>query len=401
MRRPVLKACAPTSGRTATSTASIGGVQRRALPSQVIAARREALKTLARPGRLLRSRRIGPAATLQYTTAHALFVKFARTHGLELRSLKAIDNAMCKNLHALFLSGAHLWKRRSALFCTIWCREMNKREVHVFPLSREQLAGWSRAAPEPSRDPMPWEACLLIARDLVGVSQEGVVAAGALLTQYDAYLRTAEVLSLRRSDVSFADDPTPLRYPRVKITLAPLVHGDTLPLRRAKNGEFDGSVTISDAPSGAAGRGLVADVAGAACAQARRPQQLPLEAYECLFQGGGVGGRCGSCRLVPHSARHGGLSTDAALQLRSQPVMQRHGRWLSTQSVRRYEEHRNLMRQRQRMTRAQLAAAKKAAAELRVIFKKGARCPRARYGKMGRDRLIERAEGARLRSGSP
>lgn len=65
-------------------------------------------------------------------------------------------------------------------------------------------------------------------------------------------------------------------------------------------------------------------------------------------------------RISPHCFRHGGASTDYVLKVRDLSDVQRHGRWLSTTSVRRYKKTGRQARQSGKITRSQVTMAARA-----------------------------------------
>lgn len=247
---------------------------------------------------------------------------------------------MAKYLDHLYFSGHQLWKGRNSVFGAIFIRKMNRKDPVVMALPREALASWARAAPKASRDPMPGEACALVA-DRMTEFPNGDVAASALLVQYDCYMRPSEVLSVTRSDVSLRPKQMAMAYPGAVIIQAPLVAGLELPSRRAKNNEYDSSVVVGDDASAKVGRGFVAAIVRALALRTRSSMRhlfdLTVEEYELIFRRAVDALKLGHLRLVTHSSRHG-PSTDAALQLRSLADIQRRGRWLSAPSVRRCEK---------------------------------------------------------------
>ena len=91
---------------------------------------------------------------------------------------------------------------------------------------------------------------------------------------------------------------------------------------------------------------------------------LTLPEYErrckAAFQQCGLG----LLRLTPHTARHGGPSTDAALGLRSEDQIQSRGRWKARKSVLRYMKQGRLMRQIGKLTPAQLQKYKRVSTTL-------------------------------------
>ena len=213
----------------------------------------------------------------------------------------------------------------------------------------------------PGAGPHAWEACLLLAGALAKMGPKGVTAARALVLQFDAYLRPSEVLSVTRDDVTTKKRGTSLAYPDLVLTLAPQGTPDQPPTRRTKGGRFDESVVVADKASKLAGRGFVGQIVQNLIKRRRAQQKLfdlTLAEYEDLFRKAMLQTSLGPLSLVPHSARHGGPSTDAALQLRDATSIQRRGRWESERSVRRYEKHGKLTRQVALMSSEQLADAK-------------------------------------------
>lgn len=72
----------------------------------------------------------------------------------------------------------------------------------------------------------------------------------------------------------------------------------------------------------------------------------------------------GALHLVPHSARHGGASADAAGQLRSLAEVQQRGLWKHPRSVARYRKPGLYHKQQARMTDEHRAFARRAALAL-------------------------------------
>ncbi len=73
--------------------------------------------------------------------------------------------------------------------------DLVSRDAQTFPLAKKSLKGFTRKAPEPSRDPPPYKLVWLLGT-LKG--RRGMQAAAALtLLAADAYLRPSEALALR------------------------------------------------------------------------------------------------------------------------------------------------------------------------------------------------------------
>jgi hypothetical protein len=280
-------------------------------------------------------------------------------------------------MNVLFFAGSGVSAARYAVWGFAWVHNLavSKRS---FPLVTASFKGWKAAAPERVRDPMPYDALMLIMVELmsctVGVWKRRCVAAARLLPlQWDGYMRPSEVLELARGDLH-----PPYRAAdawAVVVRAAPQNdEGDDVDLvdaqelrpraKPTKTGELDGTVLIPDAASIAGDRGWLKvhlqnffDSASGG-----RLTDLTLHDYNIAIQW--AAGRAGleHLRLSPHSARHGGPSHDAALNLRSLADIQTRGQWAAKSSVARYRKAGQLRRQENKMSRAQRVRARAVAA---------------------------------------
>ena len=70
-------------------------------------------------------------------------------------------------------------------------------------IARAALRGFGVAAPTTQRDPLPWEALVLIATFLASLTDPlALDVARALVVAFDGYLRPSEALGLRGQDVT-------------------------------------------------------------------------------------------------------------------------------------------------------------------------------------------------------
>ena len=228
-----------------------------------------------------------------------------------------------------------------------------------YPCAHRALRGFGRQAPGRERDPMPWDACVLLAADLLDDrrSAEEHHAGGALVLQFDLYARPSEILELVGSSVVSSAGSSPSG---VIIRPADDVdEGSVQDLERAqaglqrarpaKSGRFDGTVLVGECASVQAGRGLVHDFLKA-LKRARQPNQLlfpfNLATYEKLLNAASARLKLGRLRLTPHTARHGGPSEDCYGGHRDIPAIQSRGRWEHPRSVARYRKPGKLLRQK-------------------------------------------------------
>ena len=282
-------------------------------------------------------------------------------------SMKNIDMALCSYLDDLFFHGKQIWEARYAVYGTIWLKQLVRHCPHTLPRAREALLGWGKASPEVVGDPLPWEAALLIAQHMADSgTPTGLAGARAVLVGFDGYLRPAETLGIRKSDVTINRRNTVLRYPTITLTIAPQrLTPDTgdPPPRRTKAGHHDDTIIIGDEASRSAGRGLVVGILRLAFNVASANQllfNLDLNDYQALFRSAVRDLKLQKLKPTPHGLRHGGPSTDAALQVRSRDDIRKRGRWQADVSVRRYEKSGKLTRQIALLSVSELDAARRA-----------------------------------------
>jgi hypothetical protein len=121
------------------------------------------------------------------------------------------------------------------------------------------------------------------------------------------------------------------------------------PAIRTKAGQHDDAIAFGDAASCAAGRSRIASLLQHLKTTASSPASLlfpiSLARYEELFRRAARSLGLGKLKCTPHSARHGGPSSDYARGLRNLLDIQKRGHWGVASSVRRYEKSATLMRQ--------------------------------------------------------
>ena len=110
----------------------------------------------------------------------------------------------------------------------------------MFRTAVRALKGWTKAAPQIMRDPLPYGAvCWLVLRFL---RRDLVLTAAAALWQFDAYLRPSEALTMNRDDII---PPTP-RAGTAYRNRWMLMVGNQLRRVRAKTRVVDGTIEVGD-----------------------------------------------------------------------------------------------------------------------------------------------------------
>ena len=321
----------------------------------------------------LQSRSVRPATALRYTSAADEFVTWCRTQNFPILEQDARDKAMTAYVHALFFKGEPLYSARVALYGFAWKVGLNLKDPLELHGSKMALKGYTVAAPDQQRDPLPWDAALLIAQNLAERNTlEGRSAARAVIVMFDGYFRPSEFLGLKGGDVTVLKQRGLVHYPSVTVRLAPshVDDGSPAPLR-AKSGQYDDTIVIGDSASRAAGRALAHDVVvhlKKHCSGLRRLCDLSLARLDTLFKSAVEDLGLQRLRVTPHCCRHGGASTDYSGGHRSLDQIQRHGRWLAVASVRRYEKTGRLARQFSFLSQQHVRDAKLAETRLRHLL---------------------------------
>ena len=251
----------------------------------------------------------------------------------------------------LYEMGRPVSDARDMLYGYIFIHSLPKKR-DTLPRARRALVGFTRCEPGHVRDPAPLEAVVVVCDWLL--NQNTLLhhlAAIALWLSFDMYLRPSEALDATREAVV---PPSGRRYARWGFTIAVSAddHDPDAPLPRpAKNGEFDHTVFAGVVPGAA--RDRTARVLASAyrlCEPGRSLlEPLTLAMYERLLAFAMTELNLRALKFTPHSARHGGPSTDAYFDRMDLNAIQRRGRWAQLRSVRRYKKKGTLQRQINRM----------------------------------------------------
>jgi hypothetical protein len=298
----------------------------------------------------LHRRRVTPRTRGIYLQAASEVDQFAAARRLDLLDQRRRDTTMTRYLNFLFFAGEGSFAARTAVYGFAFQQALNMRDPRELALARASLRGFALASPDRQRDPLPWEACCLVAAWLARRGWPGDLAAGrACIVAFDGYMRPSEVLSIRAIDVTVLRHRTSLPYGRVSVTLAPFVVDCGAPAApRTKSGDYDDTILFGDASSIAAGRAFAGTAlmhAKADAASLSRAFPISLAVFERKFSEASKALNLNRLMCTPHCLRHGGPSTDFALGFRSLSSIQRRGRWHAASSVKRYEKAGRLNKQ--------------------------------------------------------
>ena len=247
-------------GKRGLPAAAPPATSRRRPAKEEIAARRVLAAGAAPVSDYLNTRRVGKGTAQYYRRGHDEVTAFAKAQGLEMQPQLGREAAMRCYLRRLFFHGDSIFSARSALYGYAFVAHLNLKDVHELAQSKLCLAGFSRAAPGEQRDPMPWEAAMLLCRFLLQrqLPLDRLVAE-MVVVMFDGYLRLSEILSLLGGHITVLPKARTLPYTPVSISIYPM--GDPqLAGPRTKSGEYDDTIVFGTAASKQAGRGFVADL---------------------------------------------------------------------------------------------------------------------------------------------
>jgi hypothetical protein len=287
-----------------------------------------------------------------YCNAVAKFTAFALTLGAILSCIEDVDRALEKYFETLFIQGSSQY----VASCTLcgWAflnPAMSTKPRHHFPLSKAALKGWKNLEPGGSKDPCPFEVCLMIAGWFL--DKGFVMMAAFVVLCFDTYVRPGVMSVLKRSNILTPSSHVHAGYKHWSLVLSPSVEG--VP---TKVGEFDDSLIV-----GSKGREWISKVLEKLWRHSNPNATLfsfSLREIETQFRNASAALGLGLLKLSPHTLRHGGPSHDIYFELRSLAEVQRRGCWKALASVKRYEKHACLQRQLNKLTAAQQLAARQA-----------------------------------------
>ena len=110
----------------------------------------------------LAKRRVKLETARYYTKAYHEVIDFAKARRLAFPTQQLRDSLLVAMLHHLFFSGDAIFAARTAVYGFAFCLSLNMRDPQELAQARLCLRGFERASPGEQRDPLPWEAALLL-----------------------------------------------------------------------------------------------------------------------------------------------------------------------------------------------------------------------------------------------
>ena len=325
-------------------------------------ARVREIRGATRPKRhYLKGRSVQPSTLARYEKCSQLLIVFCSSRRLIMHPMGMLDKAFEMYADHMFFLGHGVSDVRYAIWGYAFLNDIVIKK-HIFPATYAALRGWQRAAPSRERGPMPWTAVVLISHELAtnpAAPVGALHAARALPLQWDAYMRPCEVLSLRIADL-IPSKRARSEWAVVVRSSDPHIEGSEADLRRAalghavrkpnKQGRHDGTVIVGDLPSREAGRGWIGTVVSRLRSlKGDKAFDIKYTAYARCLTWAAERLRLDHLHLTPHTARHGGPSSDAAERRRSIDEIQTRGLWECPQSVARYKKAGTYRRQEQQI----------------------------------------------------
>ncbi|CAK0790966.1 unnamed protein product [Prorocentrum cordatum] len=265
---------------------------------------------------------VGRRSRLQYTRLLELLLSRSRLTSLAAPAADT-DAAVVRFFDELHLEGKVAStgeKLLAAIFMHV--PDYQSKGKLALPRAYRALRGWRLLRPSRTRRPLPWAACMGVARQIWRISGRPDLAVFWLL-MVDTYLRPGEAFRLTRGQVI----PPQAHMPKVTIHINP----DYMK-RPSKTGEMDETV---DAARPWLGNPLVRLAQG--------PSSAPLWTFTMaeakdVFERATRALNLDKQLPVLYTARHSGASIDRFTGRISLQEVQRRGRWRQPSSVRRYEK---------------------------------------------------------------
>ena len=169
---------------------------------------------MQKDGLYLKSRSVKPITVKRYTTAAELFEAWCKRKKLSTATGKNLDIAFAKFFDHLFFQGAAIEEARYTAWGVRFVRSISimKRD---YPRLHESLNGWKNAAPNTVKDPITWEALLILCDTLLQVkgrlAKQCRQAALIAPIQFDGYFRPGEVFAVRLNDIIVSGKKEPGR----------------------------------------------------------------------------------------------------------------------------------------------------------------------------------------------
>ena len=154
------------AGALPDSSPSYRGFRRAVQRSERAAARQARAGHDSFDERYLKHRSVTQATFERYSHWSEALEHFAKRRRFELANEDLADQAIEKMMNELFFAGGNLYTGRAVLYGYAFMHDIPTCGAQTFTRAKWALKGWTKEAPEYSRDPAAWTAVLLIVRRL-------------------------------------------------------------------------------------------------------------------------------------------------------------------------------------------------------------------------------------------
>ena len=283
----------------------------------------------------LEAEAVAPATAKDYQARLLTFDTFCGPNRLKVGASNAglmlLELMLLEFFDHLFLSGAPL-DAGTKLLAAVghrWPALHHSARTGQLARARRALQGWNRLAPLPTRLPAPWPAVSAIAMALIRMGWSWLAL--AVVVAADCYLRPGELLSLTSDSVCRAQPAVGRTFRHTSLLLFPQEKGVS-----SKTHEFDDSVVVNT--PGREWLGPLLEARAALVGPGMPLFPVTPSSFTTLFKTAASQAGLAPWNLSLYVLRHSGPSHDILAGLRTLLEVKRRGRWLSDQSVRRYEK---------------------------------------------------------------
>ena len=330
VRSPLLGGTPPTTARSARATRRVA-----THPCQPLQGQPQALSTLERGT-------VRPTTEKRYLGLAADFADWTGNPQWDLLPVEKIDLMIVEYLEELFYAGYNCNTGEQIVASLIYSSPMLSRLGKAsLPRGARALRGFRKLAPGASRAPLPWVGVAAMIGAAFNTGQERFAL--ALLIQFIAYLRPAEVLKIEAQHVVAPVSGSGVRW--WGLLLSPEEEG-----RPGKTGQTDESLLLDWPETPSLGARL--DELRKAAKPGTGLFGLDHKTFNQKFYQAAELTGVHVLHPHPYAVRHGGASFDS-LHRRRPPlgIMQR-GRWRVEASVRRYDKHTRVLREVEKLGEA-------------------------------------------------
>ena len=264
----------------------------------------------------------------RYDQCVTQFKAYARRCRLPLRSISAVDLALCDYFADLLDSGEPQSTASYTLFGYLMLvANESLPDKLLLPRARASLRGWASKYPHGSRvgaDPLVWHLlaqCALTSNALVSA---------AILLQLDTYARPSEILGLRKRDVVKPCSGT--------CRFWGIILGNSVFDEKTKTGTQDDTVLLDSSDREYAPVVLELLFRNAKTKDSLLFPDLSLSLYEAELRKAKAAAGLNHFQFTPHCIRHSGPSIDFLQKTRGPEQILARGRWRSLKSIQRYQK---------------------------------------------------------------